>query len=186
METGADGKIVEATEKASPEASVSTIVDERAAAGAGTTPDTADRIGGIAAAAKEEEEEEGEGLVLEQPLLTIKEVFVYRVPPLRAASGHRAEEWGLANPVFTGEEVSRSAYPLFQASLLVPSLTFVPRPTFVPSPQFYSRTIVPLYLLIGKYDTFQHDMPTSHQYLEVYWPLCRRTLGSERHRYAIA
>lgn len=65
----------------------------------------------------EDEEEEGDGrggganeqheekrLVIEQPLLTMKEVFVYRVPPLRAASGHRAEEWGLANPVFTGKE----------------------------------------------------------------------------------
>ncbi|CAM9717208.1 unnamed protein product [Ectocarpus fasciculatus] len=51
--------------------------------------------------AEEEEEEEEEELVIEQPLLTIKEVFVYRVPPLRASSGHRAEEWGLANPVFT-------------------------------------------------------------------------------------
>ncbi|CBN75724.1 conserved unknown protein [Ectocarpus siliculosus] len=51
---------------------------------------------------QQEEEEEEEELVIEQPLLTIKEVFVYRVPPLRASSGHRAEEWGLANPVFTG------------------------------------------------------------------------------------
>lgn len=48
---------------------------------------------------KEEEIE----FVIEQPLLTVKEVFVYRVPPLRASSGHRAEEWGLANPVFTGQ-----------------------------------------------------------------------------------
>lgn len=52
---------------------------------------------------KEEDKEEEEELVIEQPLLTIKEVFVYQVPPLRASSGHRAEEWGLANPVFTGE-----------------------------------------------------------------------------------
>jgi hypothetical protein len=35
-------------------------------------------------------------------LLTISECFVYKVPPLRSASGHRAEEWDLANPVFTG------------------------------------------------------------------------------------
>lgn len=52
---------------------------------------------------QEQKEEEDEQLVIEQPLLTIKEVFVYQVPPLRASSGHRAEEWGLANPVFTGE-----------------------------------------------------------------------------------
>lgn len=49
-------------------------------------------------------EEEEEELVIEQPLFTIKEVFVYRVPTLRASSGHRAEEWGLADPVFTGEQ----------------------------------------------------------------------------------
>jgi hypothetical protein len=35
-------------------------------------------------------------------LLTIKEVFVYKVPPLRSASGHRAEDWNLATPLFTG------------------------------------------------------------------------------------
>ncbi len=52
---------------------------------------------------QEREQEEEEELVIEQPLLTIKEVFVYKVPPLRASSGHRAEEWGLANPVLTGE-----------------------------------------------------------------------------------
>lgn len=66
-----------------------------------------------------EEKNEGEGeeccIVLEQPLLTIKEVFVYRVPPLRASSGHRAEEWGLENPVFTGEEVLRTDYRFLQA-----------------------------------------------------------------------
>lgn len=56
---------------------------------------------------EEQQEEEEEALVIEQPLLTIKEVFVYRVPPLRASSGHRAEEWGLANPVFTGVCVVR-------------------------------------------------------------------------------
>ncbi len=35
-------------------------------------------------------------------MLTIKECFVYKVPPLRSASGHRAEDWGLANPMCTG------------------------------------------------------------------------------------
>lgn len=53
----------------------------------------------------QQEGEEEQQVVIEQPLLTIKEVFVYMVPPLRAASGHRAEEWGLANPVFTGGTV---------------------------------------------------------------------------------
>lgn len=35
-------------------------------------------------------------------LLTINECFVYKVPPLRTASGHRAEDWDLANPILTG------------------------------------------------------------------------------------
>lgn len=38
----------------------------------------------------------------EQHLLCINECFVYKVPPLRTASGHRAEDWGLAAPLFTG------------------------------------------------------------------------------------
>ena len=37
-----------------------------------------------------------------QRLLSLSEVFVYKVPPLRTASGHRAEDWGLATPLFTG------------------------------------------------------------------------------------
>ena len=41
-------------------------------------------------------------LVVEQRRLSLNEVFVYKVPPLRTASGHRAEEWGLADPLFTG------------------------------------------------------------------------------------
>lgn len=40
--------------------------------------------------------------VIEQRMLSVNEVFVYKVPPLRTASGHRAEDWGLANPLFTG------------------------------------------------------------------------------------
>jgi hypothetical protein len=39
---------------------------------------------------------------VEMLVLTIKECFVYKVPPLKSASGHRAEEWGLDNPIFTG------------------------------------------------------------------------------------
>ena len=40
--------------------------------------------------------------VFERTVLTVTETFVYKVPPLRTASGHRAEDWGLANPLFTG------------------------------------------------------------------------------------
>ena len=49
-----------------------------------------------------EEEDVDEGVVVEQNLLSIGECFIYKVPPLRTASGHRAEEWGLASPLLTG------------------------------------------------------------------------------------
>ena len=35
-------------------------------------------------------------------LLSVTECFVYKVPPLKSASGHRAEDWILQNPLFTG------------------------------------------------------------------------------------
>ena len=53
-------------------------------------------------ASSEVQEEDDESSCVEQVVLCIPEVFVYKVPPLRTASGHRAEEWGLANPLFTG------------------------------------------------------------------------------------
>ncbi|CAN0084952.1 unnamed protein product, partial [Phaeothamnion confervicola] len=48
------------------------------------------------------EVDDGPAIEVEAPLLFIKECFVYRVPPLRSASGHRAEDWKLADPLFTG------------------------------------------------------------------------------------
>jgi hypothetical protein len=39
---------------------------------------------------------------IEMHVLTIKECFIYKVPPLKSASGHRAEDWGLDKPLFTG------------------------------------------------------------------------------------
>lgn len=38
----------------------------------------------------------------EQIILNVQECFVYRIPTLRSASGHRAEDWSLASPQFTG------------------------------------------------------------------------------------
>jgi hypothetical protein len=46
--------------------------------------------------------ESSEESAVELCILTIKECFVYKVPPLRTASGHRAEDWNLANPLLTG------------------------------------------------------------------------------------
>lgn len=43
-----------------------------------------------------------EPYAFEQTTLSIAECFVYKVPTLRSASGHRAEDWSLAAPLFTG------------------------------------------------------------------------------------
>lgn len=48
------------------------------------------------------EEVELSAFEFEQIVLNVSECFVYKVPALRSASGHRAEDWGLANPLFTG------------------------------------------------------------------------------------
>lgn len=42
-----------------------------------------------------------EKVVMEQRLLKIDEVFIYRIPPMRSADGHRAEDWNLAKPLAT-------------------------------------------------------------------------------------
>ena len=47
------------------------------------------------------EEEASEKVVIEQRLLKLDEVFVYRIPPLRSADGYRAEEWNLSKPLAT-------------------------------------------------------------------------------------
>ena len=38
--------------------------------------------------------------VYEQTLFTCAECFIYKVPPLKTSSGHRAESWNLASPMF--------------------------------------------------------------------------------------
>lgn len=38
---------------------------------------------------------------LVQTLLTVNEVFVYRIPPMKTSGGHRAEDWDLSNPLKT-------------------------------------------------------------------------------------
>jgi len=40
-------------------------------------------------------------VVLEQDLLNLSECFVYRIPPMRSAEGHRAEDWNLPSPLAT-------------------------------------------------------------------------------------
>jgi len=40
-------------------------------------------------------------VVIEQTLLKVEEVFVYRIPPCRTSGGHRADDWNLANPQAT-------------------------------------------------------------------------------------
>ena len=54
------------------------------------------------------------GSLLKQTLLSIDEVFVYKIPPLRAHGGHRAEDWDLANPLQTcGFQVERRNNDLY-------------------------------------------------------------------------
>lgn len=42
-----------------------------------------------------------EKVVIEQRLLKIDQCFVYRIPPMRSADGHRADDWNLASPLAT-------------------------------------------------------------------------------------
>mmetsp|Transcript_31973 Transcript_31973/g.52788 ORF Transcript_31973/g.52788 Transcript_31973/m.52788 type:complete len:268 (+) Transcript_31973:119-922(+) len=47
------------------------------------------------------EEEEEDQVHLVQTLLTVNEVFVYQIPPMKSSGGHRAEDWDLAKPLKT-------------------------------------------------------------------------------------
>lgn len=39
---------------------------------------------------------------VELSLFSVKECFIFKVPPLKSASGHRAEDWGIDKPLMTG------------------------------------------------------------------------------------
>jgi hypothetical protein len=43
-----------------------------------------------------------EGSVTDQIQVNISECFVYKIPALRTSEGHRAEDWKLEDPLFTG------------------------------------------------------------------------------------
>jgi len=51
--------------------------------------------------ASKTEEEELPKVVLTQTLCKIEQVFVYKIPPMKNAQGHRAEDWDLAKPAAT-------------------------------------------------------------------------------------
>lgn len=53
-----------------------------------------------ATAGSDEANEADEPLLL---LLTLKEVFVYKIPPLAGSRGHHAADWDLDNPALTGQ-----------------------------------------------------------------------------------
>eukprot|EP00549_Striatella_unipunctata_P005767 CAMPEP_0118707398 /NCGR_PEP_ID=MMETSP0800-20121206/21185_1 /TAXON_ID=210618 ORGANISM="Striatella unipunctata, Strain CCMP2910" /NCGR_SAMPLE_ID=MMETSP0800 /ASSEMBLY_ACC=CAM_ASM_000638 /LENGTH=276 /DNA_ID=CAMNT_0006610227 /DNA_START=10 /DNA_END=840 /DNA_ORIENTATION=- len=40
-------------------------------------------------------------VLMEQTLLKVDEIFVYRVPPMKSSGGHRAEDWNLPKPLAT-------------------------------------------------------------------------------------
>lgn len=58
-----------------------------------------------AEAAEDEEEDAAVMEAMELHLLTIKECFVYAVPRLTTATGYRADDWGLANPLVNGSSL---------------------------------------------------------------------------------
>ena len=45
---------------------------------------------------------------IEISMFKAPECFLYKVPPLKIASGHRAEDWGLGSPQLTGRVQSRA------------------------------------------------------------------------------
>jgi len=45
---------------------------------------------------------------IEQTLIVIKQCFVYKIPPRATAQGHKAADWDLQNPMWTGRCVATS------------------------------------------------------------------------------
>jgi adaptin ear-binding coat-associated protein 1/2 len=63
---------------------------------------------------QEEVQQQPQGSLLRQTLMTQDECFVYKVPPLATASGYRANDWNLANPLQTcGFQVERRDNDLY-------------------------------------------------------------------------
>lgn len=48
-----------------------------------------------------ESQEVSAGDLVGQKLQSVEQVYVYKIPPLKTAGGHRAEDWNLANPIKT-------------------------------------------------------------------------------------
>jgi Protein of unknown function (DUF1681) len=70
-----------------------------------------EQIADLAIGASQTVEDDERTVQFEQTVLSVSECFVYKVPALRSASGHRAEDWNLAVPMFTG------ALRMFQSDL---------------------------------------------------------------------
>jgi hypothetical protein len=70
-----------------------------------------EEIADLAVGASQRVEDDENTVQFEQTILSVSECFVYKVPALRSASGHRAEDWNLAVPMFTG------ALRMFQSDL---------------------------------------------------------------------
>ena len=78
----------------------------------------------LAAAATAAAAEESQVCEFEQTLLSVSECFVYKVPTLRSASGHRAEDWSLAAPLFTGNEVTPYHFLYYRCLSYLLSLSY--------------------------------------------------------------
>ncbi len=57
-------------------------------------------------------------------ILSVKECFVYKVPPLSTASGHRAEDWQLDKPLLTGSSDAPAPNPRYLTLSLIIHSTF--------------------------------------------------------------
>ena len=56
---------------------------------------------GAAAGNDAHDDDDRRPVAYEMRLWSNDEIFVYRIPPMRSADGHRAEDWNLASPIMT-------------------------------------------------------------------------------------
>uniref|UniRef100_A0A7S1BJ77 NECAP PHear domain-containing protein n=2 Tax=Corethron hystrix TaxID=216773 RepID=A0A7S1BJ77_9STRA len=103
---------------------------------------------------------------MEQKLLKVPEVFVYKVPALRSSTGYRAEEWGdLSAPFLTGSLALHQS----ESALILRLFRIVPDPSGPPGKtqeQLFARTDVELKTYKVVSDTSSPDLNPLHLLIE--------------------
>ena len=98
--------------------------------------------------------EDAKEIDYEQLLLKLPDCFVFKVPPLRSASGHRAEDWELEKPLFVGY------LKIYQVSLyyfianIIHTLFLLP---FYTLEQADTKLFVRIYMIKGAYSRSPDD-----------------------------